>query len=65
MLGSKWPGDVWDEKKIVHELDVYLHNRLIMFSVRSMGQESHRAAQHVSVCLPNPFFSFPNTSWFA
>lgn len=59
MLGSKCPGDVWDEKKIVCELGVYLHNRLIMFLVWSMGDDSPRAAQRFSVCLPNIFLFLP------
>jgi len=58
MLDSKCPGDVWDEK-IVHEPGVYLHNRLIMFLVRSMGHDSHRAAQHFSVCLSDIFLFLP------
>lgn len=58
MWGSKCPGGVWDEKT-EHKLGVYLHNRLIMFLVQSLGHDSHRAARRFSVCLPNIFLLLP------
>lgn len=42
-------------RKIIHQLGVHLHNRLILVWVLSMGHDSYRTAQPCSVCLPNIF----------